>query len=96
MTREEFSNTVGAGAGNVMNYDLLRTAVLNKVNRNDGFESYDQEPQILFQENTLGNLKRQGFMKQISAIETQSTPNSWVRKFNVCSQRRVVYSMEMH
>ena len=75
MTREEFNNTVGAGAGNYMNYNLLRTVVLNKVNRKDGLDNYDQEPQILFQENTLENFKRQGFLKQISAIETPSAPN---------------------
>ena len=59
-----FNNTVGAGAGNVLNYNLLKTVVLNKMNRNDGVENYDQEPQILFQENTLGNFKKQGFLKQ--------------------------------
>ena len=32
-TREEFKNTVGAGAGNIMFYNLLRRVVLNRVNR---------------------------------------------------------------
>ena len=74
-----FNNTVGAGAGNVLNYNLLKTVVLNKMNRNDGVENYDQEPQILFQENTLGNFKKQGFLKQISAIETKF----WAWKFQM-------------
>ena len=83
MTREEFNNTVGAGARNFMTYNLLRTVVLNKVNRNDRLDNCDQEPQIPFQDNTLGNFKRQGFLKQISTIETPSAQNFWSRKFQM-------------
>ena len=83
ITREEFNNTVGAGARNFMNYNLLRTVVLNKVNINDRLDNYDQEPQILFQENTFGNFKSQGSLKQISTIETPSAQNFWARKFQM-------------
>ena len=75
ITREEFNNTVGAGARKFMNYNLLRMVILNKVNRKDRLDNYDQKPQILFQEKTLGNFKRQGFLKQISTIETPSAQN---------------------
>ena len=57
--------------------------VLNKVNRNNRLDNYDKEPQLLFQENTLGNSKRQGFLKQISTIETPSAQNFWARKFQM-------------
>ena len=43
MTCEEFNNTVGAGTRNVMNYNLPRRVFLNKINRNDGLDNYDQE-----------------------------------------------------
>ena len=56
---------------------------MNKVNRNDRLGNYDQEPQILFQDKTLGNFKRQGFLKQISTIETPSAQNFWTRKFQM-------------
>ena len=83
ITREELNNTVDAGAGNFMSYNLFRTVVLNKVNRNDGLDNYDQKPQILFNENTLGNFKRQSFLKQISTIETPSAQNFWASKFQM-------------
>ena len=70
-TREEFNNTVGAGARNFMNYNLLRTVVLNKVNRNGSLDNYDQKPLILFQDNTFENFKRQDFLKH------------WARKFQM-------------
>ena len=66
-----------------MNYNLLRMVILNKVNRKDRLDNYGQKPQILFQENTLGNFKRQGFLKQISTIETPSAQNVWARKFHM-------------
>ena len=83
VTREEFNNTVGAAARNFRNYNLLRTVVLNKVNSNDRLDNYDQEPQILFQKNTLGNFKRHGFLKQTSTIEKPSAQNFWARNFQM-------------
>ena len=83
ITREEFNNTVCAGARNFMNYNLLRMVILNKVNRKDRLDNYDQKTQILFQENTFGDFKRQGFLKEISTIETPSAHNFWARKFQM-------------
>ena len=36
-----------------------------------------------FKKKTLGNFKRQGFLKQISTIETPSAQNFWTRKFHM-------------
>ena len=62
MKRGEFNNIVGAAACDAMNNNVLQTVIVYKINTHDGAESYDQEPQILlFKENILRNMKRQGF-----------------------------------
>ena len=70
MTREEFNNTVGAGAGNVMIYNLLRTVIINKVNANKGGLRTMTYRLKYFSKKKPWGLSRQGFLKQISSIET--------------------------
>ena len=93
ITREEFNNTVGAGATNFMNYNLLRTVVLHKVNRNDRLGNYDQEPK----KKHLKDFQQARFPETNLNDRNTISPKLLGQEIsNVCSQRHVVHSIEKH
>ena len=97
MTREEINNTVGAGAGNFMNYDLLKNSDFKQSKQK--WWSWEILPRASnsLPGKHLGEFQKAMFPATNIIDRNTVSPNLLDQDVsNVFSQGHVVHSTEMH
>ena len=80
---ETFLTKTGVYARSRLEYNLLKTCVIQMVNRHEPSIRDQQEQIITFNKLTLGKIKRRGFLKLIKKSEKSQSPAIWMEIFDI-------------